>query len=213
MLKIERVSVMNLENAMRGARNPLNSWAKSDSAYDGEGNYVLGAADLDFARRLCHAGSDERKFLRQIFVSVDITAPLYWWKEFDTYKVGTVANSCSTMHKIHAKPFSREDFACDRLTPDALAQLDSLIAYLESERLLYVETKDVSHWHNMIQLLPSSYLQMRTVTMNYEVLIHMYAARRNHKLAEWHDFCDAVRTLPYAKELILLENEEEGTQV
>ena len=143
-------------------------------------------------------------------VSMDITAPLYWWKEFDTYKVGTVANSCSTMHKIHAKEFTREDFACDRLTPDALTVLDAIIAYLESERVQYVETKDLSHWHNMIQLLPSSYLQMRTVTMNYEVLIHMYAARKNHKLAEWHDLCAAIRTLPYARELILLSDDEEG---
>ena len=212
MLTVTNISVLNFENAIRGARNPMNSWARMDSYYDGDHVFHLGENDLSLATRLARAGSDHRKFLRQVIVTMDITGPLYWWKEFDTYKVGTVANSCSTMHKIHAKPFSREDFACDRLTPDALAQLDSLIAYLESERLLYVETKDVYHWHNMIQLLPSSYLQMRTVTMNYEVLIHMYAARRNHKLAEWHDFCDAVRTLPYAKELILLENEEEGTQ-
>lgn len=208
MLKVDHISVMNLESAMRGARNPLNSWARGDSAYDSEGNYILGENDLSLARRLCSAGSDHRKFIRQILVSMDITAPLYWWKEFDTYKVGTVANSCSTMHKIHAKAFSRDDFACDRLTPDALAVLDTLIAYLESERVRYVESKELAHWHNMIQLLPSSYLQMRTVTMNYEVLIHMYAARKNHKLAEWHDLCDAIRALPYAKELILLSDEE-----
>ncbi len=209
MLKVERISVMNFENAIRGARNPLNSWGRMDSYYDEDGNYHLGENDLSLAVRLARAGSDHRKYLRQVMVSMDITAPLYWWKEFDTYKVGTVANSCSTMHKIHAKAFSREDFACDRLTPDALDALDALIAYLEGERQAYVETKDLSHWHNMIQLLPSSYLQMRTVTLNYEVLIHMYAARKNHKLQEWHDFCDAVRTLPYAKELILPPEEEE----
>ena len=209
MLKVERISVMNFENAIRGARNPLNSWGRMDSYYDEDGNYHLGENDLSLAVRLARAGSDHRKYLRQVMVSMDITAPLYWWKEFDTYKVGTVANSCSTMHKIHAKAFSREDFACDRLTPAALAALDALIAYLEGERQAYVETKDLSHWHNMIQLLPSSYLQMRTVTLNYEVLIHMYAARKNHKLQEWHDFCDAVRTLPYAKELILPPEEEE----
>ena len=209
MLKVERISVMNFENAIRGARNPMNSWGRMDSYYDEDGNYHLGENDLSLAVRLARAGSDHRKYLRQVMVSMDITAPLYWWKEFDTYKVGTVANSCSTMHKIHAKEFSREDFACDRLTPDALDALDALIAYLEGERQAYVETKDLSHWHNMIQLLPSSYLQMRTVTLNYEVLIHMYAARKNHKLQEWHDFCDAVRTLPYAKELILPPEEEE----
>lgn len=209
MLKVERISVMNFENAIRGARNPLNSWGRMDSYYDEDGNYHLGENDLSLAVRLARAGSDHRKYLRQVMVSMDITAPLYWWKEFDTYKVGTVANSCSTMHKIHAKAFSREDFACDRLTSDALTALDTLIAYLEGERQAYVETKDLSHWHNMIQLLPSSYLQMRTVTLNYEVLIHMYAARKNHKLQEWHDFCDAVRTLPYAKELILPPEEEE----
>ena len=208
MLTVERISVMNFENAMRGARNPLNSWARMDSYYDENGNYHLGENDLSLATRLARAGSDHRKFLRQIMVSMDITAPLYWWKEFDTYKVGTVANSCSTMHKIHAKAFSRDDFACDRLTPDALAVLDAVIAYLETERVQYVETKELSHWHNMIQLLPSSYLQMRTVTMNYEVLIHMYAARKNHKLVEWHTLCDAIRTLPYARELILLSDEE-----
>ena len=136
---------------------------------------------------------------------MDITAPLYWWKEFDTYKVGTVANSTSTMHKIQAKAFERADFACDRMSEDALAVLDGVIAYLERERVLYNETKELSHWHNMIQLLPSSFMQMRTVTMNYEVLINMYYARRHHKLAEWHTLCDAIAALPYANELILVK--------
>ena len=134
MIKIERTSVMNLENAIRGARNPLNSWDRMDSAYDEEGNYILGENDLGLAKRLASAGSDHRKFLRQIFVSVDITAPLYWWKEFDTYKVGTVANSCSTMHKIHAKSFERADFSCDRLDEGGIAALDAIIAYLEGLR-------------------------------------------------------------------------------
>jgi len=207
MLKVERTSVMNLENAIRGARNPMNSWARSDSTYDADGNYMLGENDLDLARRLAHAGSDHRKFLRQIFVSVDITAPLYWWKEFDTYKVGTVANSCSTMHKIHAKAFERDDFSHDRLDEGGLAALDSLIAYLESERLKFVANKeDRQSWHNMIQLLPSSYNQMRTVTMNYENLINIYYARRHHKLAEWHTLCDWITSLPYAAELICIKD-------
>lgn len=210
MIKIERVSVMNLENAIRGARNPMNSWDRSDSAYDASGNYVLGANDLDLARRLAHAGSDHRKFLRQVFVSVDITAPLYWWKEFDTYKVGTVANSCSTMHKIHAKAFEREDFSHDRLDEGGLAALDALIAYLESERQKFVENKnDRAPWHNMIQLLPSSFNQMRTVTLNYETLINIYYARRYHKLAEWHTLCDWILTLPYAADLICVKEEKE----
>ena len=206
MIKIERTSVMNLENAIRGARNPMNSWAKMDSEYDEAGNYILGENDLDLGKRLASAGSDHRKFLRQIFVSVDITAPLYWWKEFDTYKVGTVANSCSTMHKIHVKPFEREDFSCDRLDEDGLCALDSLIAYLESERQKFCANKDDRQpWHNIIQLLPSSYNQMRTVTMNYENLINMYYARKSHKLAEWHTLCDWIKTLPYAEELILVK--------
>ena len=210
MITIEKISVMNLENAVRGARNPMNSWDKSDSYYDEKGNYVLGACDLDLCRRLAKAGSDHRKYLRQIFVSMDITAPLYWWKEFDTYKVATVANSCSTMHKVHAKPFSREDFSCDRLSPAAIAQLDSLIAFLEERRQVFVATKDKSAWHDIIQLLPSSYDQKRTVTMNYETLVNIYYARKSHKLAEWHTVCDVIKTLPYATDLILIKEEDEA---
>ena len=210
MIKLERTSVMNFENAIRGARNPMNSWGRMDSAYDADGNYVLGPNDLDLAKRLAHAGSDHRKFLRQIFVSVDITAPLYWWKEFDTYKVGTVANSTSTMHKIHAKAFDREDFSCDRLDEGGLAALDALIAYLEAERQKFVADKaNKQSWHNMIQLLPSSYNQMRTVTLNYENLINMYYARRHHKLAEWHTLCDWILSLPYAAELICIKEGKE----
>ena len=208
MIKIERTSVMNLDGAIRGARNPLNSWSKSDTYIDDNGNTVLGEADLSLGRRLAFAGSDHRKFLRQIFVSVDITAPLYWWKEYDTYKVGTVANSCSTMHKIHSKKFERDDFSHDRMSEAALSQLDSLIDYLESARKKFVETKDRQYWHDMIQLLPSSYNQMRTCSMNYENLIGMYYARLNHKLAEWHEFCRWIETLPYASSLILIREEQ-----
>ncbi len=207
MLKTERTAVMNLENAIRGARNPMNSWARMDSAYDAQGNYILGENDLDLAKRLAHAGSDHRKFLRQIFVSVDITAPLYWWKEFDTYKVGTVANSTSTMHKIHAKKFEREDFSCDRMDEGALAALDAVIAYLEAERCKFVADKENRQpWHNIIQMLPSSYNQMRTVTMNYENLINIYYARRTHNLSEWHVLCDWILSLPYARELICIKD-------
>ena len=208
MLKVERSSVMNIDNAIRGARNPMNSWAKSDSTYDENGTFILGAEDLAFGRRLALAGSDHRKFLRQVFVTVDITAPLYWWKEFDTYKVGTVANSTSTMHKIHAKPFERDDFSHDRLDAGGLAALDAVITYLEAERQKFVANKeDRQSWHNIIQMLPSSYNQMRTVTMNYENLINIYYARRTHKLAEWHVLCDWILSLPCAKEWICVKDE------
>lgn len=205
MIKLEHSAVMNLENAMRGARNPLNSWARSDSYYDETGNYVLGENDLGLAKRLRKAGSDHRKYMRQIFVSVDITAPLYWWKEYDTYKVATVANSTSTMHKIHSKSFTRADFSHDHMSEEALAALDSMIGVLEQLRLRFVETKDKQAWYSMIQLLPESYEQLRTCTFNYETLVHIYFARRDHKLEEWHRFCDWILELPYAKELILGE--------
>lgn len=203
MLTISKTSVMNIENAIRGARNPMNSWARSDSFYDEDGNYVLGENDLGLGCRLCHAGSDHRKFIRQIFVSVDISAPLYWWKEFDTYKVGTVANSTSTMHKIQAKEFCRDDFSHDHMSDVALACLDQTIACLEERRLRFLETKDKAYWYDMIQLLPSSFNQLRTVTMNYENLVNIYYARRFHKLDEWHTVCAWIETLPYAKEFIL----------
>ena len=208
MILLERTSVMNLENAMRGARNPMNSWNRMDSYYDEEGNYILGPNDLDLAKRLCQAGSDHRKFIRQIFVSVDITAPLYWWKEYDTYKVATVANSTSTMHKIHSKPFSLDDFSHDHMTAYALSVMKMVVNELEKIRLRYMETKSKDDWYDMIQLLPSSYNQMRTCTFNYETLVNIYHARKNHKLAEWHEFCDWIRTLPYAKELIIGEQKD-----
>ncbi len=207
MIKFERISVMNMDNAMRGARNPLNSWDRYDSYFDADGKFVLGENDLSLARKLCKSGSDHRKFIRQIFVSVDITAPLYWWKEFDTYKVGTVANSTSTMHKIQAKEFTRDDFSADRLSEGGLAALDALVVYLEECRVKYNETKDRAYWHDMIQLLPSSYNQMRTVTMNYENLSNIYYARRSHKLAEWHEFCDMILSLPYASVMITTKDE------
>lgn len=203
MIKIERTSVMNIENAIRGARNPLNSWDKMDSAYNEDGEYILGENDLGLGVRLAKAGSDHRKFIRQIFVSVDITAPLYWWKEFDTYKVGTVANSTSTMHKIHSKPIVMEDFSFDRLTPESEKFAKDMVDYIESVRLKYMEDKDKAYWWDLIQLLPSSYNQMRTCTMNYENLTNMYYARRNHKLDEWHVFCDWIKSLPYADAFIL----------
>ena len=207
MIKLERTSVMNLENAMRGARNPMNSWSRMDSGYDQEGNYVLGPNDLDLAVRLRKAGSDHRKFIRQIFVSVDITAPLYWWKEYDTYKVATVANSTSTMHRIHRKPFEQADFSCDRMTPDTARFMETVVEQLEKIRKRYLETKSKEDWYDMIQLLPSSYNQMRTCSLNYETLVNIYYARRNHKLDEWHVFCGWIRNLPYGRELIAAEDD------
>ena len=218
MLKVERVSVVNMENAIRGARNPMNSWARMDSYYNEKGEYILGENDLALASKLAVAGSDHRKFLRQIIVSMDITAPLYWWKEFDTYKVGTVANSCSTMHKIHAKGFVRGDFSCEKLRTrqardvlrDTIITLNILrdvymnggVLYSEigdthtSELVTYApKSKDI--WYEMIQLLPTSYNQMRTITFNYEVLAGMYKSRKNHKLQEWRDMCEWMLALPY----------------
>ena len=205
MILLERTSVMNIENAVRGARNPMNSWARSDSSYDDRGNYILGPNDLDLARRLRKAGSDHRKFIRQIFVSVDITAPLYWWKEYDTYKVATVANSTSTMHKIHSKPFSMDDFSHDHMSEDALAFMRTTVDKLEEIRLRYMEHKSKDDWYDLIQLLPSSYHQMRTCTFNYETLVNMYYARKSHKLEEWHEMCRWIESLPYGKELIIGE--------
>lgn len=206
MIDFNRVYVMNLENAIRGARNPMNSWARSDSYYDENGQYILGENDLSLAKRLRNAGtSDHRKYLRQVMLSVDITAPMYWWKEYDTYKVATVANSTSTMHRIHSKPFEIDDFSHDHLTENGLKVLRALVDEMEKIRLEYVETKDKALWYDLIQLLPSSYNQMRTCTLNYETLINIYKSRKHHKLDEWRSFCEWIETLPYARELIIAE--------
>ena len=219
MIKIERTSVMNMENAIRGARNPMNSWDRMDSDWEfvedpsiinpnDEVKFVLGPNDLSLARRLIRAGSDHRKFMRQIFVSVDITAPLYWWKEFQTYKVDTFANSCSTMHKLTYKKFEVDDFSHDHLDSFSMMQLAKLIEYLNKCRENYLGDYGKIHgqkgmWWQMIQLLPSSYNQLRTVTLNYETLLNQYHARKNHKLDEWHTYCDWIETLPYFKEMCL----------
>lgn len=198
MIKVSQVTVMNFDNAIRGARNPLNSWERMDSYYDDNHNFVMGENDLNLAKKLCKAGSDHRKFVRQIFVSMDICAPMYWWKEFDTYKVGTTANSTSTMHKIHSAPFSIMDFSHDKLDKLSVEALQSFIDYLEELRVKFNETKDKNYWYAIIQLLPSSYNQTRTVTMSYENLVNMYFARRTHKLDEWRVFCeDTIAKLPY----------------
>ena len=205
MLTLKNTSVMNFENAIRGARNPMNSWGRMDSHTEPDGSFVFGPNDLDLAMRLAKAGSDHRKYLRMVFVSVDVTAPLYWWKEYDTYKVATVANSTSTMHKIHSKPFSMDDFSCYHMTDGTKKFMETVVAELENIRLRFKETKSKDDWYDMIQLLPSSYNQMRTCTFNYETLINIYRARKNHKLAEWHTFCDWIETLPYAEQLITFE--------
>lgn len=219
MIKLERYEVMNFENAMRGARNPLNSWSRMDSKTE-NGVFTFGPNDLDLAKRLCKAGSDHRKFIRQIFVTVDITAPIYWWKEYDTYKVGTVANSCSTMHKIHEKEFTLKDFSYEHLLgPDdlnwgdtvPLVTLECVISALNVYRQKYLETQDKTYWWQIIQLLPSSYNQRRTVMLNYEVLANMYKSRKNHKLDEWHTFCDWIKELPYS-EIITGKSEMSGKE-
>lgn len=196
MIALEHIETFNFEGAMRGMRNPMNSWHKADTS-----GQSIGQNDLDLLLRLTKAGTDHRKVLRQMMVSMDITAPLYWFKEFDTYKVGTVANSCSTMHKIHTQEFTLDDFSHDQMNASALASLRNTVDDLEVLRLHYLSTKDKEDWYSMIQLLPSSYNQKRTVTLNYEVLLNMYFARRRHKLEEWRDFCDEVMKLPYFKEI------------
>lgn len=247
MLKIENTEVMGWEAAIRGMRNPMNSWDKSDSRFslledcgdcthcnlrfDECNEQQIGPNDLDLMTRLRNAGTDHRKFMRMITVYLDITAPLYWWKEFDTYKVGTVANSCSTMHKIHEKEFTLEDFSCEHLIGSPIPNFNKhvhvtekaedgnkcysfgigttpacfmewIIGVLNTYRELYLKTKDKKYWWQMIQLLPSSYNQRRTVMLNYEVLANIYKSRRNHKLDEWHTFCDWIESLPYSELII-----------
>lgn len=223
MLKIENFEVLGWEHAIRGMRNPKNSWEKSDSGWEPQfdteqgpvaGEFVIGPKDLDLMTRLRNAGTDHRKFMRMIVVYVDITAPLYWWKEFDTYKIGTVANSCSTMHKITDKKFTMADFSCEHLfdfcpdcDTDSATVLRYTIGWLNYCREKYLETKDKEYWWQLIQLLPSSYNQKRTVMLNYEVLANIYKSRRNHKLDEWHTFCDWIKTLPYSE---LITGKEES---
>ena len=214
MIKLAHTEVVGWEHAIRGMRNPLESWGKSDSYWDYKKH--LGLNDRDLMMRLRNAGTDHRKFMRMIVVYVDILAPLYWWKEFDTYKVGTVANSCSTMHCIHKKEFSLEDFSCEHLDDEETAAishpdevyrheytskyiLSLTVTALNYNREQYLETKDKQYWWQMIQLLPSSYNQRRTVMLNYEVLANIYKSRKDHKLDEWHEFCDWIRDLPYSE--------------
>lgn len=203
MIKIENEVTSGWEAAIRGMRNPMNSWDKLDSEFY-ETVFRIGENDLDLMKRLAVAGSDHRKFMRMIMASCDITAPLYWWKEYDTYKVGTVANSCSTMHKIHANEFTLDDFSHEHLMNgydefDSLEALQHTIRSLNVCRTKYLETKEKMWWWQMIQLLPSSYNQRRTVMLNYEVLRNIYRARKNHKLDEWRDFCKWIETLPYSE--------------
>ena len=202
MLKIEKTDTYGWQAALRGMRNPLNSWNKSDSYYTADGDFIIGKKDIGLAKKLAKAGSDHRKYLRQIFVSVDITAPLYWWKEFDTYKVGTVANSCSTMHTIHKKEFELSDFSWELLEPLAIGSLEETIKVMNLYRKMYNDTKDTKYWHQMVQLLPTSYEQKRTVTLNYEVLVNIYNARKNHKLYEWHTLCAWIESLPLSELII-----------
>ena len=196
MIILEHWETFNFDGAMRGMRNPMNSWHKGDTS-----GQSLGQNDLDLLLRLTKAGTDHRKALRQMLVGVDITAPLYWWKEFDTYKVGTVANSCSTMHKLTAKPFELADFSTDGMSEDGAAKVELQTIVLNELRELWLENKQKNNWRDMVCLLPCSYNQKRTVTLNYEVLLNMYFARRRHKLQEWRDFCEAVMELPYFKEI------------
>lgn len=215
MIKIENIDVYGFESAIRGMRNPMNSWNKSDSFIHtaqlelyrfNEGLPEIGSNDLELMQSLIKAGTDHSKFMRMINVTMDITAPMYWAKEMDTYKVGTVRNSCSTMHKIHSKEFTLDDFSHEHLTPCGLNVIETVIEELNYNRSRYIETQDKQYWWQMIQLLPSSYNQKFTWQANYQVLRNIYFARKNHKLDEWHDFCSVIEKLPYGKELICLED-------
>ena len=215
MIEITNEETYGWEEAIRGMRNPMNSWNNIDSKWDGFGEahgYSIGGNDLSLMKKLVNAGSDHSKFMRMITVYCDITAPLYWWKEYDTYKVGTVANSCSTMHKIHEKEFTLDDFSHEHLIDENENTwrwaFEASLVGLNTARELFLETKDKKYWWQMIQLLPSSYNQKRTVQLNYAVLRNMYHARKNHKLDEWRAFCEWVETLPYAKELICEKGKE-----
>lgn len=238
MIKIEKTEVMNFDAAIRGMRKPMNSGNKSDSAWTYIENpithntakfqFFIGKNDLELMKKLCNSGSDHRKFMRMIFVSMDITAPLYWWKEFDTYKVGTVANSTSTMHKIHSRDLTVDDFSTENLLQngikepcttygidysfagDSMDGMSIVISLLNFYRQKYIETGNKLYWYQLIQLLPSSYNQLRTITLNYEVLYNIYKSRKNHKLYEWRELCEWIEKLPYFMEIIkgeVLKNE------
>ena len=205
MIKLEHavfVSTEQMQFIIEGMRNPYNSWDKSDSTYNDLNEYKIGANDLDLMKRLSAAGTDHRKFMRMMPVYVRITAPFYWWKEFDTYKVGTVANSCSTMHKIAAKEFTVDDFSTEYLISDSNAMMKTTCDLLNQYREKYLKTKDKQYWWQMIQLLPSSYNQTRNVMLNYEVLANIYKSRKDHKLDEWRDFCKWIKSLPYSELII-----------
>lgn len=204
MIKFEFTDTCGWMGAIRGMRNPLNSWGKSDTPYRFDGVPFIGENDLDLMKKLSRAGADHGKFLRMIHVQVDIVAPLYWWKEFDTYKVGTVANSCSTMHKIHAAELKPEDFSIEKInTPFGKKAFEDVMRSVEQTRKRYLETQSKEDWDELIQMLPSSYNQRRTVDINYQVLKNMHLARRNHKLSEWHDFCTWCESLPYFTEICI----------
>ena len=205
MIDVSHIHVDGFEAAIRGMRNPMNSWDKSDSNFNtniNEYHVCFGANDKKLMLLLVKAGSDHRKFMRMINVTMDIKAPLYWWKEFDTYKVGTVANSCSTMHKIHAKEFSIEDFSVEHLDAFTRFYFNKIVSLLNHARVSYEETKDKNEWWQIIQVLPSSYNQLRTVQLNYEVLYNIYFARKEHKLDEWRIFCETILTFPLMEEFI-----------
>lgn len=217
MIQIENVKISGWDAAIRGMRNPMNSWDRSDSLFVNDNYSEVGEADLELMAKLAKGGSTHAKYRRMIVVTMDITAPLYWWKEFDTYKVGTVANSCSTMHKIAEKEFTLDDFSHEHLFDDEKAgavfvsSINRTIADMNTARELYLETKDKKWWWQMIQLLPSSYNQRRTVMLNYEVLHHIYYDRRSHKLDEWRTFCDHILAMPFANKIIRIDDREERT--
>ena len=210
MIKVENIDVYGFEAAIRGMRNPMNSWKVSDSGYVEEYDeggwsadvFKIGPKDLDLMKRLFKAGTEHRKYLRMINVTMDITAPLYWWKEFDTYKIGTACNSCSTMHKIHAKEFTIDDFSHEQLDYTSKCMLKDIISVLNKNREIFINSKNKQYWWNMIQLLPSSYNQKRTVQLSYETVFNIIKQREHHKLDEWIKFTDILKDLPYVRELM-----------
>ena len=230
MIKIEDVEVVGIRKAIKGMRNAMNSWEKRDSSLlfcheiicalcpyesldsiecDNKSHFIIGEADMKLCKNLIKAGSPDRKFLRMIHVQADVTAPLYWWKEYDTYKVGTVANSCSTMHTIHKRDLTLDDFSYEHLIPVALDCLNETIKTINTARQFVVDMKLKEDWWQMIQLLPSSFNQMRTIDLNYENLLSIYRQRKGHKLDEWREFCKWIETLPYMKEFLGLDEQVE----